>query len=247
MFTENEFSGYGEETVKHDGIVVKIVQDDGSCESPREWDNLGTIATWHRRYNLGDEQPNSSPIEHMADLISEYNPKIHDIIEYYEDEYFNRVTKDMEFGSKEIQQKIAEIDRIINDRIQTEFDKYFISLPVYMYEHSGITISTGGFSCSWDSGQLGFIYVSKADIRKEYGWKNITKKRIAQIAKYLDGEIKVYDQYLVGDVWGFQIGNYNEYGEFNCMDSCYGFYGREYAIEEAVSMANYIINEKVTA
>ena len=247
MFTEKEFAGYGDETVKHDGIVVKIIHDDNERDSSREWDNLGTMATWHRRYRLGDEQPKCTPIEHMVDLISEYNPKIHDIIEYYEGAYFNRVTRDMEFGSKEIQQEIAEIDRIINDRIQTEFDKYFISLPVYMYEHSGITISTGGFSCPWDSGQLGFIYVSKEKVRKEYGWKNITKQRYDKIVTYLSGEIKTYDQYLTGDVWAFQIGNYNEYGEFNCIDSCYGFYGREYAVEGAVNVANYIINEKVTA
>ena len=42
-------------------------------------------------------------------------------------------------------------------------------LPLYLYDHSGITMNTGGFSCSWDSGQMGWIYATKEDIQKEYG------------------------------------------------------------------------------
>ena len=37
-----------------------------------------------------------------------------------------------------------------------------IALPVFMYDHSGITINTTGFSCRWDSGQVGIIYMTKA-------------------------------------------------------------------------------------
>src|SRR3989304_5726596 len=33
-----------------------------------------------------------------------------------------------------------------------------IFLPLYLYDHGGITMSTGAFSCPWDSGQVGFIY-----------------------------------------------------------------------------------------
>ena len=35
-----------------------------------------------------------------------------------------------------------------------------LALPVYMYEHSGIALSTSAFSCKWDSGQIGYIFVS---------------------------------------------------------------------------------------
>lgn len=46
-----------------------------------------------------------------------------------------------------------------------------VFLPVYMYDHSGITINTVGFTCRWDSGQLGYIYCTKERFRKETGWK----------------------------------------------------------------------------
>ena len=43
-----------------------------------------------------------------------------------------------------------------------------VVLPLYLYDHSGITMNTGGFSCSWDSGQVGFIYVTREKVLKEY-------------------------------------------------------------------------------
>ncbi len=33
---------------------LKIYQDDNT-DSPRSWDNLGTMICFHRRYNLGDK------------------------------------------------------------------------------------------------------------------------------------------------------------------------------------------------
>jgi hypothetical protein len=43
-----------------------------------------------------------------------------------------------------------------------------VILPLYLYDHSGITMNTVGFSCGWDSGQVGFIYVTKEKLRKEF-------------------------------------------------------------------------------
>ena len=31
-------------------------------------------------------------------------------------------------------------------------------------------MSTGPFSCPWDSGQVGFIYVEKKKVKEEWGW-----------------------------------------------------------------------------
>jgi hypothetical protein len=112
-----------------------------------------------------------------------------------------------------------------------------IMLPLYLYDHSGITMNTGGFSCPWDSGQVGYIFVTKEQIRKEYDWKLITAARRSKILEYLKGEVTVYDQYLTGDVYGYQLYRLDlapdmeleddddpaDYGEE--IDSCWGFYG----------------------
>jgi len=104
-----------------------------------------------------------------------------------------------------------------------------VILPLYLYDHSGITMNTTGFSCNWDSGQLGFICVSKESIRKWHSWKNITKKRLDTISKYLVNEVGTYDKYLTGEVYGFEVKD----NKGDIVDSCYGFYNKEDAINDA--------------
>jgi hypothetical protein len=98
-----------------------------------------------------------------------------------------------------------------------------IILPLYLYDHSGITISTEPFSCPWDSGQIGFIYVSKEKIREEFSVKRITKKLKDRIEFYnVLGEVDTYDKYIMGEVYGFNI----EYADGDS-DSCSGFFGSD--------------------
>lgn len=99
-----------------------------------------------------------------------------------------------------------------------------VMLPVYCYEHGDITIRTGPFSCPWDSGRVGVIYVPRDKILKEWGKKRLTKGLRAKAREVLEGEIRAFDQFLTGEVYGFVI----EDPEGNCIDSCWGFYGREY-------------------
>lgn len=160
-------------------IVHRLkIQQDSYAESPREWDNLGTMFCRHGRYNLGDK--NAEDIRDSNNCL----PK-----------------------------------------------KGYTILPLYLYDHSGITMNTTGFSCPWDSGRVGIIYVSDKKARSEYGWKVITKKRREQLRTYLRNEVEVYDQYLTGDVYGFiyeQV-SVDQDGEETVIeeDSCWGFYGRD--------------------
>ncbi len=118
------------------------------------------------------------------------------------------------------------------DDMQAQIEKEHdiaVILPIYMYEHSGIALRTGPFSCGWDSGQVGFIFITKEKVRYEYSRKRLSSKLLERIETYLNNEVKVYDQYLNGDVWGFIIEDDN--GEH--LDSCWGFYGQEYCENEA--------------
>jgi hypothetical protein len=99
-----------------------------------------------------------------------------------------------------------------------------IWLPVYMYDHSGYTIRTTPFSCPWDSGQLGFIYISKKKARETYGWKVLNKQRIAKIEEYLRSDIETYDDYLTGNVYRYTI----ELPDGTEDDSCGGYYGSDH-------------------
>ena len=156
--------------------TYEIIQDT-EPESPREWDNLGTMFCKHRRYNLGDKDAKA--------------PNWKDAI----------------------------------------------MLPLYLYDHNGITMRTTPFSCPWDSGQVGVIYVSREKVRAEYGAKRISQKLEARILEYLKNEVAVYDQYLTGDVWGYVIKKDGE-----VIESCHGIFGREYCEAEAKSIIERLKN-----
>ena len=96
-----------------------------------------------------------------------------------------------------------DIDKVFDGRIgnfRESFLKEYIALPVYLYEHSGTTVSTSPFSCPWDSGFFGIIAVPLDKVRREYGWKSITAERRKRIEEYLQGEIKTLDDNYTGEV-----------------------------------------------
>jgi hypothetical protein len=101
--------------------------------------------------------------------------------------------------------------------------KTTVSLAVYAYEHGELTISTRPFSCPWDSGQLGVIFVTKAKVIETFGGWNAENK--AKALECLEQEVKTYDDYLTGEVYGFRtLDSFS--GEE--IDSCYGFYGSDH-------------------
>ena len=109
-----------------------------------------------------------------------------------------------------------------------------VVLPLYLYDHSGITIRTSPFSCPWDSGQVGFIYAEKEDIRKNWMRKSVTKKLCQQAIDLLVAEVSEYDSYLTGEVYGYVI----EAPDKEHLDSCWGFIGDiKYCREEATAAA----------
>lgn len=162
---------------------LRIVRDE--CEeSPREWDNLGKIVCWHRRYLMPQEGPRKFDTpEDFSVFLKEINCQA-------------------------------------------------LILPIFMYDHSGVSISTSNqypFDDYWDAGQIGYIYVTYEAIRKEYDVKRISKKTLQKAKAVLMGEVETYDQFLRGDVYGFvlvQLQECNQGAEHeNRIDSCYGFYG----------------------
>jgi hypothetical protein len=107
-----------------------------------------------------------------------------------------------------------------------------VCIPIYMYDHSGITINCDGFACPWDSGQVGYIYVSRQKLKDEYGVKRISNVMLERAEKALRREVHVMDQYITGDVYGFQVIkrylNINGEIQEDIIDSCSGFYGENF-------------------
>ena len=93
-----------------------------------------------------------------------------------------------------------------------------VILPLYLYDHSGITMNTSGFSCAWDSGQVGWIYADYDMIRDNYG--EVTPETISKAKNLLESEVEEYDHYLTGQCYGYKL-----YENDSEIDTCYGFLG----------------------
>lgn len=118
--------------------------------------------------------------------------------------------------------------------------KDFYWLPLHLYDHSGITMNTTGFSCPFDSGQVGIIYIPKATAHTEWPFQpDETKEaRDERILTYMRNEVEEYDNYLTGTVYGYVLSTVDEDEEPDeelDNGSCWGFAGdyEENALKEA--------------
>ena len=110
-----------------------------------------------------------------------------------------------------------------------KLEKVVAIAPIFLYDHGSIHIKVGSFQgmlpqghAEFDSGQIGFIYVTMKSL-EEFGFKKRTKKAIAKAEEWIKIEMETYSQYIEGDVYGFQK---KEDGEET--DSCWGFYGSDF-------------------
>ena len=129
------------------GSVTLIVEPDTDAPSPREdCEPFGHLICWHRRYRLGDEHAYETPWDCLRNLCGRY------------------VRDDDALDDMSIDELKAVLAR------QTDI----VIMPVYLYDHSGLSMSTGSFlgrapHAEWDSGQVGYIYADHDDILNNYG------------------------------------------------------------------------------
>ena len=118
----------------------------------------------------------------------------------------------------------------MSDYIDQEFDPALI-IPVYMLDHSGLSLSIHSFNDGWDSGQIGFVFMSKEVLKRNY--QDDENTAISAI----EGELLIYTNYLNGECYRLEL-----YHDGNLLESSDGFYGSNFntndikeCIEEYVS------------
>lgn len=107
----------------------------------------------------------------------------------------------------------------------------YIGLPVWAYVHSGATIRAterNPFTCPWDSGQSGFVYVETSKALKEHGRKRMSPKLKAQVQEVLRREVETFDQYMRGDVYFYAVRRNGD-----IIDTCSGIFGLDEAEKQA--------------
>ena len=216
---------------EYKGYIINIDYDEDPM-NPREFfEPAATMVCWHSRYNLGDSESwkDSNGKRKSKQLSDNYEESI--------DLLYELAGVDRNEYQEQEHEKTGTWDDMTRDQLfKLIEEKGTIISSLYLYDHSGITISMGSFGCPWDSGQIGYIYMTKESIEKE-GWTP------EQAMKYMEGEVEVYDNYLTGEVYRYTI----EDADGNEVDSCSGWYGddgKEDMIKECKSIIDHQVEKK---
>lgn len=121
-------------------------------------------------------------------------------------------------------------EKRITDDFQTIVERYRKThwvFPLEAYIHSGVVLALSGCGNfpdrQWDVSQLGAVFAAKKE------WRLSKAAR-----KAAESYVETWNQYLGGEVYGYVVGD----------DSCWGFYGMEYCIQEAKSAADYQVEQE---
>jgi hypothetical protein len=195
------------ETFEVNGYTVKLHQDtEMGTGNPRDQDNLGVmLANGHRNYVLGDAE--------FSKHIPEYDRATAILDDILNEEGFRRGQIEFETVVRRFKDELGAT----------------VVLPLWLLDHSGLAMRTTTFfedPGNWDSGVVGFIF----DTPRTREMLGTPPDRIQEV---LQEEVKYYDMYLQGDVWGYEIEDPN--GEH--VGSCWGFLGFDYCKKEARSAA----------
>jgi hypothetical protein len=136
------------------------------------------------------------------------------------------------------------------DEVKRAITKQFgasLILAIWLYEHSGLSFSTESFygrlpqgHAEFDSGKIGFIFVTKEDIRKEYG--KAGKKEMEKAEKYLQDEVEMYGKYANGECYIFSI----EDADGNNLECVGDYYDSDEAFEAGIESAKALWEEMQT-
>ena len=171
-----------------------MVQPDDILISPREVDeHFGTMVCFHPRYALGDHHNYMDKDDFLREMYLDTVGHDEAGMKRYE-RMVNIVSSRFRHGPK-------TEERAIDEAMQKVISEKYLMLPLYLYDHSGLAMSTESFSgraphAEWDSGQVGWIYVSKEDALKEFDSDKMTgairQKAEDEIAVLLKERQKLY-------------------------------------------------------
>lgn len=206
--------------------ILIIDRDENPWDPREEGEPIDHMVCWHRNYRLGDDHNYAEPRDFLMDLCDQLG------IRYRENA------------------PIATLLRKLRPKAEL--------IPLWLYDHSGITIraaSANPFMDNWDSGQVGWIYMTRDEVPATDPSSRRWRRRADE---FMQDSVEIYDMYLRGDVYGYTLYSEEtaEDGETVMRkDSCWGFYGDDlYAngifdavgedVEEAVSNNIYLLFNK---
>lgn len=211
---------------------LKIEYDDTAPNPRTDYDNFGKLVCWSRRHSLGDEHNFDDTSELFKELIRktlsadevinyakkggsksaklQYDRSAKEWVLSSNNNIFDKWFTEYTFFPKTLKDsdmvKECILECLADNDLKELADRNNVILPVYIYDHSGITIScshTYPYNDRWDAGQVGWIYADYDDIKNEYGAVNT--ENIEKAKEVLVSEVSTYDDYLRGNAYGYII------------------------------------------
>ena len=240
---------------KENGVFYEFeVKRDPYPLNPREeYENIGHMMIWKRGCSLGDENEYDTPYDFIYEMLEKYVEEekvveyakkgaksVH--LEYYDDDecwylydYEDICITDSKTDTEMVSDIIYALSMLsIQDSLTLLGYADIVIMPLYIYEHSGMTISCADgypYNDRWDGGQFGWIWTDRESVEKTCGgyledgnfirlsdenWRTCAQQSLIS-------EVKEYDQYLQGDCYGYTLSALKD-GEFVEVDSVWGFY-----------------------
>ena len=197
--------------VSSNGKKTAVISQDLDAENPRDsdyQDNITHMICWHPRYNLGDKHAYKGPMDFFLELAEKHGNVDEDLLSTWD-----------------VKELVHFCESLEDVKI----------MPLYLYDHSGLSMSTGSFigrspHAEWDSGRVGFIYMDKETAMSDLG--NVTEANWKEAAeRIMKADVQEYDNYLTGEIYGYQL-----YEGLRETDSCWGFNPGTEEITEVLKM-----------
>ena len=131
----------------------------------------------------------------------------------------------------------------IRKQLKLKKSEVVIAHPITKHEHGEISLQLG-HKQGCDYGVVGFVYVTKEQVRKCYGVDRITKSIITYAENRIQDELDLLTAWLNGHCYGWQIKEYAldddglDWKEVDTLDSCWGYFDKEQALDDMKDMLN---------
>lgn len=195
------------------GRMLVLKQDPEPADPRQECDNAATMACFHRRHSLGDELAEKTPGEFWDAFLRKNmdDGALLAKLQQHEIKGFDGLMADEGAGWENPEDVLDLFHSSVEDgRIglaMAALEDRAAWLPMYLYEHSGMTVSCGErkypYNDQWDSSEIGWIVMSKETAVKELGAGEDDWKEKAEAC--MKAEVESYDNYLTGDVWYYTL------------------------------------------
>ena len=138
-------------------------------------------------------------------------------------------------------------DNLRREQLQLKKSDIAIAYPISKFDLGGeIRLSLGGKIGCWDNDVVGFIYVTKDQVRTWYGVERITKSITEHAKACLKSEVDLLTAWLNGECCGWQVKEYAldadglDWEVIGVLESRWGYFDQEQALDDMKDMLNQL-------